>query len=79
MTNNLPSWFIRAAGILGAVAAAVLSAPDNAPGAKYLKPWAPSAVAMSVAAVGLTARQNNVSSEAAGAIKPSTTPNNEKP
>lgn len=67
---NLPPWFIRVVGIAGFIGAAILGAPDDAPGAKFLKPWAPTLVAMSTGLIGLTARQNNVSSEKAGAVKP---------
>lgn len=72
--NNLPPWFIRLGGVFGVLASALLIVPDTAPGAHLVKPWASFLAALSSAVVGLTARQNNVSSEQAGATQPKSNP-----
>lgn len=68
--NNLPSWTIRVGGILGILSAAMQIIPENAPGAAFIKPYAPFVASLAAGLIGFTARQNNISSEAAGAVKP---------
>lgn len=76
MTISIPtlslgaSWVPKIGALLGVFNLAVGAAPDNAPGAHYIKPWLPSLNALAVALVGFSARQNNKTSEDVGATKP---------
>jgi len=40
-----------------------MAAPDDAPGAKWVKPWGPAMVGLGAGIVGLAARDNGVTSE----------------
>ena len=58
-----PSWMPKIGGLLGAVGAAFELVPFDAPGAVYFKPYAHAIMSLGVAVTGLTARQNNISTE----------------
>lgn len=63
------SWKTTVGGIISLIGGAVLLVPDDAPGAKDIKPWAPAMAAIGAGLIGLAARDNNVSSEQAGVVK----------
>ena len=63
------SWKTTLGGILSMIGAALQALPDNAPGAATLKPWSIFLVAVGASITGLAARDNNVTSEQAGAKK----------
>lgn len=59
----MTSWKTSLGGVFSLIGAALLAVPDDAPGAKYVKPWAPAIAALGAGIVGLAARDNNVTSE----------------
>lgn len=60
------SWLPKLGGIIAVLAFAISMAPDSAPGADVIKPWLPSLNALAAGLIGLTARQNNKTSEQVG-------------
>jgi hypothetical protein len=66
----MKSWKTTVGGLIALVGGALLVVPDDAPGAKWLKPWA---TFLSAIGAGLIGLDNNVSSEQAGAKKPDDT------
>jgi hypothetical protein len=69
----MKSWKTTVGGLIALVGGALLVVPDDAPGAKWLKPWATFLSAIGAGLIGLFGRDNNVSSEQAGAKKPDDT------
>ena len=65
----MTSWKTTVGGIIALVGGALMVVPDTAPGASYVKPWAPFIAALGTGIIGLYARDNNKSSEDVGVIK----------
>lgn len=67
MTNFAlgPSWLPKIGGLMCALAAALELVPFDAPGAAYIKPYAHALMSFGAALIGMTARQNNKSTEQA--------------
>lgn len=57
------SWLPKIGGIVCALAAALELVPFDAPGAAYMKPYAHALMSIGGSIIGLSARQNNKSTE----------------
>lgn len=54
--------------LLVIIGGAFKAIPDSAPGAPYVKPYSEFMIIVGTGLIGLTARQNNVTSETAGVL-----------
>lgn len=63
------SWKTTTGGLIALLGASLFVVPDDAPGAVFLKPWAPFLSAFGTGIIGLCARDHKVTSEQAGAVK----------